>query len=83
MYLNYIGVAADPVCKCGEYLETTDHYLFDCKLESINRTNTIIKACFKSGISFPPARHIRLENKLLFDSLCIFLNSSSRLDFDK
>ena len=83
MYLNYIGVTADPVCKCGEYLETTEHYLFYCKLESINRTNTIVKACFKLGISFPPARHILLENKILFESLCTFLKSSSRLDFDK
>ncbi len=83
MYLNYIGVEPDPACSCGEYVETVDHYIFHCKLEHLNRTNTLIKSCFEQGISFPPSREILFNNKYLFYSLCSFLTSCSRLDFDK
>ena len=83
MYLNYIGVKKDPVCLCGEYLETVDHYLFVCELETINRTNTLIKTCFSLGIDFPPNKNILIDNMILFSSLCSFLSSSKRLDFDK
>ena len=83
MYLNYIGVKEDPVCLCGKSLETVDHYLFVCELETINRTNTIIKTCFSLGIEFPPNKNILIDNKILFSSLCAFLSASKRLDFDK
>ena len=83
MYLNSIGVESNPACKCEEYVETIDHYLFDCKLEHVNRTNTMIKACFEQGISFPPTRTQIMENKFLFESFCTFVNRSSRLEFPK
>ena len=83
MYLNYIGVKEDPVCLCGGYLETVDHYLFVCELETINRTNTIMKSCFSLGIDFPPNKNLLINNKVLFSSLCSFLSASKRLDFDK
>ena len=83
MYLNYIGVEPDPACSCGEYVETVDHYIFYCKLEHTNRTNTLIKSCFEQGIAYPPSREILFNNNYLFYSLCSFLTSSSRLDFDK
>ena len=82
MYLNYIGVIEDPACKCEEYVETVDHYLFYCKLESINRTNTLIKSCFEQGVSFPPPKNLLIDNEYIFNSLCAFLSASSRLDFD-
>lgn len=83
MYLNQIGVEKDPACACLENIETVDHYLFHCKLESINRTNTITQACFKLGIEFPPKKHQLVENIVLFRSLLSFLMASKRLDFDK
>lgn len=82
MYLNYIGVKEDPACLCEDYLETVDHYLFVCRLEANNRTNTLIQTCFNLGIDFPPSKTLLVDNKILFHSLCSFLAASTRLDFD-
>ena len=82
MYLNHIGVEPDPACRCREYVETVDHYLFYCKLENFNRTNTLIKTCFEQGIVFPPSREDLVNNQYLFNALNSFIKSSSRLDFD-
>ena len=82
MYLNYIGVVENPACRCEEYVETVDHYLFCCKLENTNRVNTLIKSCFEQGIPFPPPKHLLIDNEHIFRALLAFLSASSRLDFD-
>ena len=80
-YLSSIGKSLNPVCDCGLAIETVPHYLFYCPLENENRTNSLIKACFQLGLSFPPNPAVLISNKVLYSSLQSFLSRSSRLNF--
>ena len=79
--LNYhfhkIKKVPSSLCNCGKE-ETINHYLFDCNIFSEQRTS-LIEACNKASIAFPPPLAAIPKDKNLWKALKWFILESRRL----
>ena len=69
------GLTKSSICKCGDDIETIQHFSFDC--DNYERLRFKIRYdCFVLGIACPPKLDLLIENPVLRDQFLVYVEKN-------